>query len=153
MALNIKRITRGNSFLHCNIEHHRSPSGLHNKVNWLLTESKYNQDELDELWKRINRNQSWEKAFWIVNRIIDKDFVRIKEHYPEIWFWAKEYVNKERKRNEHRGFVGAHRNDDKLSEAMNLIKNIIRVTWGEGWNYSLDWKVKAEKFLGEYNEK
>ena len=49
--------------------------------------------------------------------------------------------------------VGAHRNDDKLSEAMNLIKNIIRVTWGEGWNYSLDWKVKAEEFLGESYEK
>lgn len=29
-------------------------------------------------------------------------------------------------------------------ELKDLIKNIIRVTWGEGWNYSLDWKVKAE---------
>ena len=33
------------------------------------------------------------------------------------------------------------------SELKELIKNIIRVTWGEGWNYSLDWKVKAEQFL------
>lgn len=32
-------------------------------------------------------------------------------------------------------------------EAKDLIRNIIRVTWGEGWGYSLDWKVKAEKFL------
>ena len=38
-------------------------------------------------------------------------------------------------------------NTDKLSEAMHLIKNIIQVTWGEGWNYSLDWKVKAMQFL------
>lgn len=34
-------------------------------------------------------------------------------------------------------------------QAKELIKNIIRVTWGEGWSYSLDWKVKAEKFLKE----
>lgn len=37
---------------------------------------------------------------------------------------------------------------DQLTRAKNLIENIIRVTWGEGWNYSLDWKVKAEQFLG-----
>lgn len=36
------------------------------------------------------------------------------------------------------------------SEAKELIENIIKVTWGEGWNYSLDWKVKAEQFLKEY---
>lgn len=35
----------------------------------------------------------------------------------------------------------------KLEEAKELIENIIRVTWGEGWNYSLDWKVKAEQFI------
>lgn len=35
------------------------------------------------------------------------------------------------------------------AELKELIKNIIRVTWGEGWNYSLDWKVKAEQFLNE----
>ena len=34
-----------------------------------------------------------------------------------------------------------------FGEAKEIIKNIIRVTWGEGWNYSLDWKVKAEQFL------
>ena len=37
----------------------------------------------------------------------------------------------------------------QLTKAKELIKNIIRVTWGEGWNYSLDWKVKAEQFLKE----
>lgn len=37
----------------------------------------------------------------------------------------------------------------KLVEAKEIIKNIIRVTWGEGWNYSLDWKVKAEQFLSD----
>lgn len=39
----------------------------------------------------------------------------------------------------------------KLVEAKEIIKNIIRTTWGEGWNYSLDWKVKAEQFLEETN--
>ncbi len=36
---------------------------------------------------------------------------------------------------------------DQLTKAKEIIRNIIRVTWGEGWNYSLDWKVKAEQFL------
>lgn len=35
------------------------------------------------------------------------------------------------------------------AELKDLIKNIIRFTWGEGWNYSLDWKVKAEQFIKE----
>ena len=36
-----------------------------------------------------------------------------------------------------------------LTKAKEIIKNIIRITWGEGWNYSLDWKVKAEQFIKE----
>lgn len=35
----------------------------------------------------------------------------------------------------------------QLTEAKDLISNLLRVTYGEGWNYSLDWKVKAEQFL------
>lgn len=38
---------------------------------------------------------------------------------------------------------------DANKKAKDLIRNIIRVTWKEGWSYSLDWKVKAEKFLEE----
>ena len=38
---------------------------------------------------------------------------------------------------------------DKLDTAKDLIRNLLRVTYGEGWNYSLDVKVKAEQFLGE----
>jgi hypothetical protein len=38
---------------------------------------------------------------------------------------------------------------EQLTKAKEIIENIIRVTWGEGWNYSLDWKVKAEQFLKE----
>lgn len=38
---------------------------------------------------------------------------------------------------------------EQLIKAKQIIKNIIRVTWSEGWNYSLDWKVKAEQFIKE----
>lgn len=42
---------------------------------------------------------------------------------------------------------------EKFTRAKEIIENIIRVTWGEGWNYSLDWKVKAEQFLNNEVEK
>lgn len=37
----------------------------------------------------------------------------------------------------------------QITEAKDLIRNLLQVTYGEGWNYSLDWKVKAEQFLKE----
>lgn len=39
--------------------------------------------------------------------------------------------------------------NENLTEAKDLIRNLLRVTYGEGWNYNLDWKVKAEQFLKE----
>ena len=49
------------------------------------------------------------------------------------------------------GTSWAHRKslEQENLELKKLIKNIIRVTWGEGWNYSLDWKVKAEAFINK----
>lgn len=38
---------------------------------------------------------------------------------------------------------------EKLNKAKVIIQNIIRVTWGEGWNYSLGVKSYAEQFLKE----
>ena len=38
---------------------------------------------------------------------------------------------------------------EKLNEAKAVIQNIIRVTWGEGWNYSLGVKSYAEQLLKE----
>jgi len=35
----------------------------------------------------------------------------------------------------------------KLTKATDLLKKVIKVTWGEGWNYSLDVKVEAEQFI------
>lgn len=39
--------------------------------------------------------------------------------------------------------------NEKLTEAKYIIRNLLQVTYGEGWDYSLDWKVKAEQFLKE----
>ena len=41
--------------------------------------------------------------------------------------------------------------NSQLTKAKDLIRNLLRVTYGEGWNYSLDVKVKAEDFLKEGN--
>lgn len=53
-------------------QHHRNPSGLHNKVSWLLKESRRNPEELmtickhkillDECPVDINELISWKKA-------------------------------------------------------------------------------------------
>ena len=60
-------------------------------------------------------------------------------------------LEQENKKLQH-GCEGATMMYNALKEARNLIENIIRVTWGEGWNYSLDWKVKAEAFLNKETE-
>ena len=41
---------------------------------------------------------------------------------------------------------------DEITEAKHIIQNIIRVTWGEGWGYSLDWRIRAEQFLKEIDK-
>lgn len=41
---------------------------------------------------------------------------------------------------------------EKLGEARDLIKNLLKVTYGDGWIYNYEWKVKADKFLGEIEE-
>lgn len=46
-------------------------------------------------------------------------------------------------------FMSCKETVNKLKEAKDLIRNLLRVTYGEGWNYSLDVKVKAEDFLKE----
>ena len=39
--------------------------------------------------------------------------------------------------------------ENQLTKAKEIIKRIIKATYGEGWNYSLQVKVEAEKFLKE----
>lgn len=38
---------------------------------------------------------------------------------------------------------------DQLIKAKEIIKRLLKETYGEGWNYSLQVKVEAEKFLKE----
>lgn len=70
-------------------------------------------------------------------------------------FNREDYIHKLEKENEELQQMYLGENYEKaklvgqLNEAKRLIKNIIRATYGEGWNYSLDWKVKAEDFLKE----
>ena len=40
--------------------------------------------------------------------------------------------------------------DEQLLKAKEIIKRLLKATYGEGWNYSLQVKVEAEKFLKEY---
>ena len=67
----------------------------------------------------------------------------------------KQYDNWNRYYQRHKQEINARRKKvredykNRLTEAKELISNLIRVTWGEGWSYSLDWKVKAERFLKE----
>ena len=48
--------------------------------------------------------------------------------------------------------VEGYLESDQLTKAKDLIRNLLRVTWGESWNYALEWKVKAEEFLKECEE-
>lgn len=90
MAVNIKR-------LGC-LEHHRSPSGLHNKVRYLLSESEWNDENLDRLRRKIiKHNASWQNAFFIASYIIRRKFNFLHNYFPQYWYWIKEYINDVRK--------------------------------------------------------
>lgn len=39
-----------------------------------------------------------------------------------------------------------------IGKAKEIIRNLLRETYGEGWNYSLQVKVEAEKFLKELEQ-
>ncbi len=88
-------------------KHHRNPSGLHNKVRWILSESNWNLDKYKEIkWEfnicclgetpNPNHNglrdffwkSSWSKAFAIVSYILTNTQIDYNFYpYP----WLKEY--------------------------------------------------------------
>lgn len=45
--------------------------------------------------------------------------------------------------------AGALSRQPEIDEAKEIIKALLRVTYGEGWNYSLDVKIRAEQFLNK----
>ena len=76
---------------------------------------------------------------------LKKENAELKTNYKvlscSVGDWEELQEKYEKEQRENNGL------SDQLAQAKEIIKNIIRVTWGEGWNYSLDWKVKAEQFL------
>ena len=66
------------------LEHHRSPSGINNKANWLVSKSKRDVIKLRCLWDKIvmdgyKMNSSWHKAFYMAEEIIHYNFKNAKE--------------------------------------------------------------------------
>lgn len=47
------------------LQHHRNPSGLHNKVKWILKEMDWDLNNLDKVWDKVVfiDKESWETAF------------------------------------------------------------------------------------------
>lgn len=48
--------------------------------------------------------------------------------------------------------LGETEKDDQLTKAKAIIRKLLRVTYGEGWNYSLGVKAMAEQFLKDVSE-
>lgn len=114
------------------------------------------------------KNQMFEQE----NEQLHKKIVELendKEDLLENWYCdhkggcLAEELEKENEQLRNNGFTVSAMTEQQLKAALEkgeqlekenaelkeLLKNIIRVTWGEGWNYSLDVKVKAEQFLKE----
>lgn len=88
MALNIDNIKNGKR----NLEHHRNPSGLNNKINYLLVESSRNLYALDKLNDRILCIGSWLEAFKIAREIISNNYTGSISKYREMREEKQEYL-------------------------------------------------------------
>ena len=61
-------------------KHHRNPSGRNNKVNWLLSQAKWNECELRRVYKQViheNPGKHWHVVYALavlqINNAIHKD--------------------------------------------------------------------------------
>lgn len=72
-----------------NGEHHRNPSGCHNKVKWILSQCRHDRKSVEDFYLRFSNGEllcikngasyeSWYYAFWIANWWVRKKF----EHLP-----------------------------------------------------------------------
>lgn len=81
-----------------NGEHHRNPSGFHNKVNYLLRESKRDLGKLYQIYGDImyHRNgidnkyfytikESWETAYIVAKWIIENNIDIVKDYLNSIY--------------------------------------------------------------------
>jgi len=49
-----------------NKKHHRNPSGLNNKVKWMLSESKWDKNKLSDIFNKVyseNSDSNWPVAY------------------------------------------------------------------------------------------
>ena len=96
-------------------------------------------DKLNNLSKVAEvRLANWQKY--------EKENAELKE---EIKKWRDEWQEQVQKENDES--YAKTLQTIQLTKAKDLIRNLLRVTYGEGWNYSLDVKVKVEDFLKEDN--
>jgi hypothetical protein len=93
----------------------------------------------------------------MINKELEKENAELKRHIKADCIDCEDYYKNKRLEKENaelkKRVDNLYNSDcwasDQLTKAKEIIQNIIRITWGEGWNYSLDWKVKAEQFLQE----
>lgn len=83
-----------------NGEHHRNPSGCHNKVKWILSQCKYNRKAVEKLYSRFRNgellciknaasHESWYDAFLIANWCVCKKFVHLPQSIIDKYQWLK----------------------------------------------------------------
>ena len=75
------------------------------------------------------------------------EFHDIKELLEENAELKKQIENFQKYLDSRNCYRGCAETWEKLTKAKEIIRNLLRVTYGEGWNYSLDVKVQAEQFL------
>jgi len=85
MALNINKGKR-------NLEHHRNPSGLNNKIKYLLVESGGNLYTLDKLKERILCIESWPEAFKIARKMILNNYTGSVSEFRKLYGDQQEYL-------------------------------------------------------------
>lgn len=75
--------------------HHKNPSGFHNKVKWVLSQSGYDIKKITELQtKTLVHNKSWLDAFCVSFMIVLEDYDSARAVYPDGWSWIKKYISK-----------------------------------------------------------
>ena len=75
MAVNIIKEHKGIKGTNI-IEHHRNPSGQHNKVKWLLEQSHRNIDEIHNIVSKIVMSGYDVISSWIIAEMIAIDIVK-----------------------------------------------------------------------------
>lgn len=84
---------------------------------------------------------------------LEKEIAELKEKLEDTEkvrdYWKSSSFDWRHKCTSRKPFKVAVKAQKQLIKAKELIKRLIKATYGEGWNYSLQVKVEAEKFLKE----